>query len=484
YNTSQLLAYQDARLYLVGFSWDPDDKDEIRKRSPIELANETNPKNLLLFHGTDDDNVPFIHSVQFNATVNPHGNRTDYEFVVVDGGHHDIMNAQNIQKSIAWFDKYLKNESIQPQDVSLFSEPFPRSQVEGAFEIVLLLVVFSFIPLMLILQEVIVASWNALVRRFWPRRIETLGITTNYRKRSTFRRDDSGGEMRPSSDSTLDDKVKVLDVLVPLLIWFISCFIAGILLKDSHLSRVITFLGVPMLISFGLMLIVHVMNKKAKRGQKNRDTWCILSHANTLPLISSHYLKDLFLSSISVIGGWIILLKIYNALASQSLVHVEPVGTLIEANPDNPLSLGILFMYGIFILGMFVLSILYRKFFMRITKSKFDNYSKQFKEGKHRHLKRFFSWFILVVVYTIFMGVMVFFGVFFYSIFMPNPDLTGTSFQMKFNMAFMLALALVAMVTTIIQQILEQSLRSFNSSVLITALILLGFFINIVPRPF
>ncbi len=54
---------------------------------------------------------------------------------------------------------------------------------------------------------------------------------------------------------------------------------------------------------------------------------------------------------------------------------------------------------------------------------------------------------------------------------------------MGFNETMALAVGLIAAVTLLAQQVFEKVFRSFNKSVLMTALVLLSFYVSIAPRP-
>ncbi|MHA1998803.1 MAG: alpha/beta fold hydrolase [Promethearchaeota archaeon] len=476
YNTTELLEHMDSRLFLVGFSWDPADEDEVRKRSPIEMVNETNPRNILLFHGTADTNVPFIHSQQLNATINPHGNRTDYEFVVYEGADHNIANTTSLRKSISWFDLYLRNVTTAPSTVPLFEEPFSRSKIEQVFESILWLTVAGFMPLVYLLEMVVGKVWNSIIEKKKTRGHgkENLLVNTSHVKNIK-----QSLEPRLDPEHGLTGTLKKSSIITLLVGWSSIHLVSGLCFINSMLSRVITSIGVPLGATL-LFAFVHDLVKK-RRGKIHGER-ILHTSAMATSMVSGGFGRDFVVAVATVIPAWLIQLQILNGMSQGSTVHVAGIGALLESNPDNPLSIGILFMYLVFMVGMYAFTILFRSSFATMTRGVFDNITGTLERGKG--VKRFFSWFWLMIQYSLLVGVFLIAGNALFTLFMVNPPLTDVDFTLSFNVALMLVIGVIGAVSLVIQQVLEKLMQSYNKSVLVTTLILLSLFINVAPRPF
>ncbi|MHA1717777.1 MAG: hypothetical protein ACTSXP_19200 [Promethearchaeota archaeon] len=194
--------------------------------------------------------------------------------------------------------------------------------------------------------------------------------------------------------------------------------------------------------------------------------------------------KDLIIALLTVIPAWIIQTVLYNTLATNSRVYVEPIRNFLVAYPHNPFSPGIFLMLGIFTLGLMVILSAFRG----ILPTRGGNLIKVFIHGskkvtKKMRLKSFLAWIGLMPIYSLLVGMMMGWESFLFSAFMPNHLVTDVDFNIRFNTAFIVAMALIGVVSTMVQQVLEKSCRSFSKSILITALVLLSFYMGISPRP-
>ena len=93
-------------------------RDLFVNNSPIYNADKFR-NSILLLHGTADTNVPVGESLQYYAALNLLGK--DVEMVLVDGQNHWIVDYKKRLKwhytIISWFDKKLKNQSQQWDDM-------------------------------------------------------------------------------------------------------------------------------------------------------------------------------------------------------------------------------------------------------------------------------------------------------------------------------------------------------------------------------
>lgn len=87
-------------------------KDLYVDRSPLYNADKIK-KPLLFTHGTADTNVPIGESIQMYTALKLLGTPT--AFIQVEGENHGIMNPEKrtkwINSMVAWFDRWLKNDS-------------------------------------------------------------------------------------------------------------------------------------------------------------------------------------------------------------------------------------------------------------------------------------------------------------------------------------------------------------------------------------
>ncbi|MBD3185181.1 prolyl oligopeptidase family serine peptidase [Candidatus Bathyarchaeota archaeon] len=479
YNTSELLAHQDSRLYIVGFTWDPDNEEEIRTRSPIELANETNPANLLLFHGTDDTNVPYVHSQQFNQTVNPDGNRTDYEFITRPGENHGIVDPPMLRKSIAWFKYYLEGTTVNESSIKLFSPPAGSSfkEIDDTFETVLFLVTAGFVPLVYILETMVGGTWNAILQQKGVKTTSKLKINTSHVKEITARCREH--PRYPLND--LEKSTRWKGALITLSGWMAINLVMGAVLQESMISRVLLSFGIPAVVTLVFTIIADSL---LTRGLKTRTPpSIILSGMKAAPHVSGGTIKDFIVAALTVLPAWVLQVTWSNALLTSSTVHVESIGILLEAHPRSPISPGIFLLLGIFVLGTFVTSTCFRGTFTLFTFDTFDNLLERINARRLRRFKRFFAWLGLSMLHAIFAGMLIIAGATLFNLFFPNPFLTGVDIRMRFNLALVLILGLITTMAVFLQQVLEKVLRSQGKSILIIALVMLSIFINVAPRP-
>nr|MDO8109039.1 alpha/beta fold hydrolase [Candidatus Sigynarchaeota archaeon] len=163
-NMTRVLQAEWFRISLIGSPVDINDPYEVARRTPLTYCTPTNPRNLLIAHGTQDTSVPFEHSQDLNASVNPTGTRSDFSYLIYNSGHslddpypgnasrtcfEDLM-----ARSVLWYNKYLKNDTSVPYDAVevVQRDDIARSmnQTYDAMYIALLItIIFSFFTLVL-----------------------------------------------------------------------------------------------------------------------------------------------------------------------------------------------------------------------------------------------------------------------------------------------------------------------------------------------
>nr|MDO8112680.1 alpha/beta fold hydrolase [Candidatus Sigynarchaeota archaeon] len=477
YNTTELIRYQDSRLYIIGTSYDVTNPEEIRIRSPIELASPTNPRNLRLFAGDSDDNVPYFHSLQFNATVNPYGNRTDYEFLVYPGEGHGVgYKIETLRKAMTWYDKYLKGIVSNETTIPLFSAPFSKNGIGKAFELVFWLTIAGFVPLVFLIEACVVAAWNAFVSKKWTGKKDNLLVSADYAARIKTASKDPGTVQR----SALAGAGKL--ALIIICTWLIISLISGAAIANMLFSRILAFFGIPFV---GLLVYAIIHDARIKSANHPR-IFRGLDHA---VFTSNDFTKDMVLAAVNVIPAWIIQTQVYNIVAARSFVSVTLIGNFWAAYPWIPVSGGMLGMLALFIVAVFVMAAAFRGTFTAMSRAtmprgEFGNTAAMFPGTKRdRNIRRFFAWFGQMILHALFVAAIVMGGSYFFLLLAPSPRVTDIDFYIQLNPLMTLAFALVAIVCMVIQQVLEKLLRSFSKSVLITALVLLGFFMSIAPRP-
>jgi pimeloyl-ACP methyl ester carboxylesterase len=166
-NMSRVLASEWFRISLIGSPVDINDPAEIARRTPLTYCNATNPRNLMIVHGRDDTSVPFDHSVDLNATVNPHGNRTDFKYLTYDSNHDLVdpypLNASRtcfedaLANATLWYDEHLRHDTSRAySDVTLFERETVAISMNDAYKAMyialLVTTVLAFFTVVLALQ--------------------------------------------------------------------------------------------------------------------------------------------------------------------------------------------------------------------------------------------------------------------------------------------------------------------------------------------
>ncbi len=175
-NMSLVLDTEWFRLSLIGSPVDTNNQTEINFRTPLIQCNSTNPRNLMIVHGREDRSVLFNHSVELNATVNPYGNRTDFQYVIYDS-NHDLSDPapsnssrtcyeDALAKAVLWYDEHLGYGAGRTYDqVSLFKRETIATSMNDMYKAMyiglLVTTVFAFFTLVSSLQIV----WQKVTER-------------------------------------------------------------------------------------------------------------------------------------------------------------------------------------------------------------------------------------------------------------------------------------------------------------------------------
>nr|MDO8088009.1 alpha/beta fold hydrolase [Candidatus Sigynarchaeum springense] len=175
-NMSRVLATEWFRLSLIGSPVDLTNQAEIDIRTPLIQCNSTNPRNLMIIHGWNDTSVPIFHALDLNATVNPHGNRTDYRFLSYYSGH-DLSDPYPLNTSrtcfeaalanaTLWYDEHLRHDTGRTYDqVLLFERDAIGTSMNDAYKAMyialLVTTVLAFFTIVLTLQM----TWQKATER-------------------------------------------------------------------------------------------------------------------------------------------------------------------------------------------------------------------------------------------------------------------------------------------------------------------------------
>lgn len=91
------------------------DSDELQKRSalfwPEKLCNTT---PLLIMHGTRDNRVPALDSIELAAKLYAH--KVPFRLNIYEGGDHYLseFKSEALQESEKWFERFLKKGEALP----------------------------------------------------------------------------------------------------------------------------------------------------------------------------------------------------------------------------------------------------------------------------------------------------------------------------------------------------------------------------------
>jgi dienelactone hydrolase len=175
-NMTRVLQTEWFRISLIGSPVDLNDPQEIARRTPLTYCNATNPRNLMIVHGRNDTSVPFSHSIDLNATVNPHGNRTDFKYVIYDSNHGlenpSPLNASRtcfqdaLINATLWYDRWMKHDTSKTySDVIVFDRKALAVSMNDAYKAMyialLITTVFAFFVIVLALQF----TWEQITKR-------------------------------------------------------------------------------------------------------------------------------------------------------------------------------------------------------------------------------------------------------------------------------------------------------------------------------
>ncbi len=477
YNSSELITHEDSRLYIVGIPFDVNDPEQVKLHSPIELANTTNPRNLLLFAGDADDNVPHVHSQQLNATVNPQGNRTDYEYIVYSGEGHGIGDKQEVmQRSVAWFDKHLKNKTTSLASVSFFNAPFNKEDIEDAAIAAHWFLVVGYVPLVFIAETAIVLAWNGVLRKRASAARPERTITINYSAaiEAGIRNPEQLAIPVPHSKQYLVHLVTFVAT------WFAINIACGAMLASRLVSRVLWFAGLPSSIFFAFIIVHHVLSRKNEKPGASfvRRAFC------GSQLLSGDVVKDIIVGFSSSIPAWLLTVLVHDLLSGGVLVHVALVGNLWDISPNLPVTAATFWYFLIFGSMTFLASFAFRDLFSPLSRGFFNNTIAAIKKSfKGHNVARFFLWLWLACAYALFSAGIILIGASGFLLPMSNPPMTETDVYIPLNVVLALAFAVIAFVATLIQQLFEKSFRSFTRAAIVATFILLYFFLSITPRP-
>lgn len=175
-NMTRVLETEWFRISLIGSPVDINDEEAIRRRTPLTHVNATNPRNFMIVHGTMDTSVPFDHALDLNASVNPLGNRADFQLISYDSNHNLDHPAPGnasrtcfqdaIARAVLWYDEHLAHDTSRTyEDVTLFERDALAAGMNQAYQVMygvlLVTIVLAFFTAALGLQ----LAWVKVVER-------------------------------------------------------------------------------------------------------------------------------------------------------------------------------------------------------------------------------------------------------------------------------------------------------------------------------
>ncbi len=95
-------------------NWENILEKEWKKKNAINILNNTNTKNLLLLHGTEDKEVRLTNSQQVIDKVNPQGTRDDIQLAIRPTlGHGDNeRNLTSFKYALSWLNHFMKDPNV------------------------------------------------------------------------------------------------------------------------------------------------------------------------------------------------------------------------------------------------------------------------------------------------------------------------------------------------------------------------------------
>lgn len=470
YNTSELLSRDDSRLHLIGVPFDPRDAEQVRIRSPVALATPGNPKNLMLFAGDADDNVPHVHSDQLDAVVNPAGNRTDYNYTLYPGEGHGIGNKQEvIQRSIAWLALHLTGEVLDPATIDLFEEPFAKRAYVDPFKVASVLVAAATVPLAFLLERGAVTAWDrtALARA----RSRVLPPGRSIVERVSSAGVPGGGSLAANGLASWRAPVAIM------LAWVGAHALPGLAIAASGylVSRVLAFLLLPP----AAMLAYLLVDRAVVHARPGRPPVATTGTRGTLVSRGS-YTIDLALAVLVVVPAWLLQLLLFGAMASGTLAHVSLVGNYFDIFPRPPVSIALLARALTFAIGITCHAWAGRWVASFATRGKYNDTASLVPVGtRARPLLQVLAWLFMAVLHALASALLALLGAALFLAPMTNPLLTEVDFTMQLNDALLVGFALVVFIATLLQGVIEKFTGSYSKACIIVALVLLGLFASI-----
>lgn len=162
---------------LVGTPVDLEDPIIMQQRLVLNQINMTNPRNVLLGHGQEDEVVSYEQALLINKTLDPYGNRNDFQFISYPHANHELLNAslsgQNItcfqdflHQSILWHQYHLGSRfDKSSENVLEFNRDTIRKQMINSYSIMVIFLTLSLIPLWVLIYDAFLALIERLMHR-------------------------------------------------------------------------------------------------------------------------------------------------------------------------------------------------------------------------------------------------------------------------------------------------------------------------------
>ncbi len=219
------------------------------EKSPVNHANSTFPKNVLIIHGNKDTIVDYQCGVDFYNVIDPSGTRDDVEFITMQGHDHSIGNLPEvIKRTVAWMEKYIRGNAINWTEIQVIDDDFGFWPAEHAKEAIFNASLWL-IPL---IASIVYLIKPTIFSKSWP------SNNDNKSKQSQpahARSQTDANATTESAGSTAKSIMTKQQKLIILAIYFGTILITGLigLIPNWYLASEIGF--IPLLLSVALLMV-------------------------------------------------------------------------------------------------------------------------------------------------------------------------------------------------------------------------------------
>jgi alpha-beta hydrolase superfamily lysophospholipase len=503
-NITQVLADEEFRLNLIGSPVDLNNATEFLIRTPLQYLTPTNPPNLLIAHGTSDTSVPYYHSEWTNATVNPLGTRTDYQFIVYENGDHGLtfplpgnpaisMFDDFRIRSVQWFSHYLLGEEISYSTDLLVKRGDIRASMEQSYKFMYMAIVISLIPLIGLLQVIFRSGIDGLILRIkkpvtaptveqkeanipsqvTPSQRFSLPDDFNLQKyvEDQHSNEHESGSInqqgprilqKPSSSPVVDVRIppsrkELLKMGIYLGIWFAVFFLMGWITKDMVYPQILKIVIFPMVPMIPII------------------AWKLLDEKNA-PYFKRLYLNipNTIISILTASSAFIYYFLMYNALSEKIYSHITIVRFMLQATTGMRLTQLFWQILPGFFLFLFVVTLYFQNYYDAVIGT--------LKSERLADILQ--HWLIRAIILGLIVGLFHGLGMRVFLAFVSDFDLgvfdiPFTYFQLLFGLGFGLVF-----VVNFLSALLTQILKNHIGAIWVLALVLALLYVTAIPRVF